>query len=598
MLSMRDAPPLAPIAAPTAAQRCGHVAPVAALVLLALGVHFARLPALPLRGEETRRAQIAIEMIDSGDWVVPRQQGQPFLSRPPLQNWAIAAMGLARGQFDVWTIRLPSALAVLATALVVYCYGLTFLSRVGAFAAGAAFLTFGQVLELGNLGETESLFTLLVSSSLLVWHGLRQRGLAAPPRLSVSFSDPKTEAPSPKSKVCSPWFYWPAAYALVGLGLLTKGPQAPLYFAASVGVYLLVTRRWREAVVLPHAAGIGVLLLIWGTWQAAFCRTLGLDAMRGIYGGDVAMRFEDTSLTTFVGHLVAFPAEILLACLIPWSVLLVAYCNRHFRAAIGPARDQVLFLAVCIAVTFPTCWLPPGARGRYYMPLYPCFALLIGLVVERCRHAATRESYRPLWRHFLAVAAIGMAATGAAVALVSKSAGKLGELWTAPLPFFVVMGLLAAATLWARAGRSAVRYAAGAACVAAFAGLIWNGPVINAKLAISEQATAAAVNELKRQLPPDARLVSIGPTDHLFAFYFGEPIPQRAWPREANAEIDYFCYSTLFSECPPPDELPFPFEKLAVISCERQKLDQPQRVVIVGRRLDAQTCRRDDRTQR
>ena len=52
-------------------------------------------------------------MLASGDFIVPRQQGLPFLSRPPVQNWAIALVSLVRGKTDPVAIRLPSVLAVL-----------------------------------------------------------------------------------------------------------------------------------------------------------------------------------------------------------------------------------------------------------------------------------------------------------------------------------------------------------------------------------------------------------------------------------------------------------------------------------------------------
>ena len=65
-----------------------------AVLLLTGLIYGSRLGETPPSGEEPRRGQVAREMIASGDWIVPRQQGLPFLSRPPVQNWAIAA-GLA-----------------------------------------------------------------------------------------------------------------------------------------------------------------------------------------------------------------------------------------------------------------------------------------------------------------------------------------------------------------------------------------------------------------------------------------------------------------------------------------------------------------------
>ncbi len=118
---------------------------VAVLVLLVLAGYFVRAGALPLRGEEPTRAQIAFEMAQSGDWIVPREQGEPFRIRPPLQNWAIAASCFALGSWNEWAVRFPSVVATLLTALVIYGYARVGLSRLGAFASAAAFATMADI---------------------------------------------------------------------------------------------------------------------------------------------------------------------------------------------------------------------------------------------------------------------------------------------------------------------------------------------------------------------------------------------------------------------------------------------------------------------
>ncbi len=109
-------------------------------------------------------------MIASGDWIVPRQQGHVFAERPPLGSWAMAGVALLRGQVDLVAIRLPSALATTLTAALIYAYARIFLTQLGAAVAALAYATAGQVLQIGRLGESEALFTLLVAASLLVWH--------------------------------------------------------------------------------------------------------------------------------------------------------------------------------------------------------------------------------------------------------------------------------------------------------------------------------------------------------------------------------------------------------------------------------------------
>ena len=126
------------------------------VLLLAGLIYGSRLSETPPSGEEPRRGQVAREMIASGDWIVPRQQGLPFLSRPPVQNWAIALVSLARGKIDAVAIRFPSVVAILLTVTLIYAYGRTFLSRLGALCAMVAFPTMGLVLQFGWLGETEA----------------------------------------------------------------------------------------------------------------------------------------------------------------------------------------------------------------------------------------------------------------------------------------------------------------------------------------------------------------------------------------------------------------------------------------------------------
>ncbi len=109
-------------------------------------------------------------MIATGDWIVPRQQGDVFPERPPLGSWAMALVALVWGRMDAVAVRLPSVLAMLAASATIYGYGRTFMSRLGALGAAAAYSSAGQVLVLGRLGESEAVFACLLGGALLLWH--------------------------------------------------------------------------------------------------------------------------------------------------------------------------------------------------------------------------------------------------------------------------------------------------------------------------------------------------------------------------------------------------------------------------------------------
>lgn len=537
---------------------------VGLLVLLVLGIYFSRISELSIRGEESRRALVAMEMLRSGSWIVPRIQGEIYLSRPPLQNWAIALFGMLRGGVDEVAARLPSTLAVLLTVVLIYGYGRTFLSRSGALLAAAAFATMGQVLELGRLAETEAVFTVFLSGSLLVWHWGESRNWPA-------------------------WSVWSSGYLLAALATLAKGIQGPVYFVSSVGAYLLLSRRWKYAVSWSHLAGLLVFFAVWGGWQLPFYRSLTAAEVVRIYGDNVGMRFADTSWPTILGHLAVYPLE-LLVCLLPWSILLITFLLPGFRASTPRSSSHLQFLAVSLAVTFPTCWLVPGAQERYYMPLYPCFALLIGFAGERCWNAGNASFWARSWKRYL----IGMAVVGAGTAAVilggSGFASPESFLWQ-PFGSAVVlaaaMSAAAVAAFRCRSGATGFQRHAGVVSVALIAGTLYTGLVVNVLDRTSEN-TKEQIAALRNLLPEDARLHSLGAADHRFAYYFQEPVHLVSWSEVGNGvgpDVEYFCFRNDDGKL--PEQLPFSWKPVGIVDMDCNIDADSQKLVVVGRRVPA-----------
>ncbi len=529
-------------------------------------IFLTRLSPMSIRGEESRWATVAMEMIRSGDWVIPRQQGRPFLSRPPLGSWLIATCSVLRGGVDVWAIRLPSVLATWLTSILVYGYSRLFLSRFGAFTAGVAFATMGQILQLGRVGETEAVFTFLVCASLLVWHWGYVKQWP------------------------SSWM-WMAGYGLSALGALAKGPQAPIYFVAITGMFLLFRRDWRRLVSWSHLAGVGVFAGVIAFWQITFFLKMGLSGVQAVWASDTAMRIWEISPIEVAKHLVTYPLEVL-GCTLPWSLFLLLFFSRTMRREIGTAWSMVLFLTTCLVVTFPSCWIIPGAHGRYFMPLFPCMAPMIGLVVERCVTADSGSALQRIWRASLG--GLSLIIVGLALAIMSASwlgfpsASLFIQERSFSLRYAAFAGVLAAFLWWQKSWVPTTPptfrgYGLAGVCAAAvFLGLTYDTVVLN--FIVRKNGPAAEqVASLKERLPQGQALVSFGPIHHLFAFHFHDPIERKEWPTtEAtlSGQMDYFCFDRNRSRM-----IPFAWEKIAAISCDRDRTDNPDEVVIVGRRL-------------
>jgi 4-amino-4-deoxy-L-arabinose transferase-like glycosyltransferase len=532
------------------------------LALVVFGIYFVRLGDLTLRGEETRRARVAIEMIETGDFVVPREQGRVFPDRPPLGNWLIAASMLLTGSTGVVAVRLPTVLATLATTLLVYGYSRRFLTANGALAAGLAYATLGQVMQLGMLAETEATLTLFIGASLLVWHSAYRRGLAA-------------------------WQTWCLGYTLTGLAALAKGPQGPIYFVAATTAYLAVRRDWRFLFSWSHVLGIASGVALVALWQVPYATAVEWRQVLQTWGHTSAARFDYSALGPVVKHLVFFPCEIA-GCLLPWSLWLLAFLNGDFRRSLGDKKDDAVFLALAIAVAFPTCWLAPQARGRYFMPLYPCFAPLIGMVIERAWSGDAVPALAAFWRRYMACAAALALAAALAVAVASFSP----LLATSPLHQsaafavgYVLASVALAALLWqARWPSGANQAVAGLLAIAVFLGLTCNGVLMNDLIRRTDDI-AGQVARLKQRLPSQARLVSLGRAHHPFVYHYGQTIPWLDWPKSPSAaDYDYFCFHSMRGRRKP---LPFEWEEIAVVRCDRFLRDDPVDVMVVGRRLYA-----------
>lgn len=556
-------------------QPAGTMARLPWEVLLLVGLvgtlYFSRLGAIPLRGEETRWARVAWEMRESGDYIVPRQQGQVFPDRPPLNSWFMLLASRFTGQLDRISVRLPAALATVLTSLAVWAYCRQFLTRWGAGAAALVYATFGQVVQLGRFAESDALFICFLTSALLVWHSGYLR------------SWPKL-------------WTWTASYLLAALAGLTKGPQGPLYFMGTVWLFLLLGRDLRYLFSTGHAAGFAVFVAVVSFWQVPFSRLAGTAASAAIWSeqGYLTTRLWNIFGPKFPGHFARYPVEVL-ANLLPWSVLLIWFISRRSREAIGSAMPYVRFLVTFLAVAFPTCWVLPGTRPRHVMSLYPAVACLIGVVLDRCAFCRAGGEWDRGFRHFLA--GMGFAAAGVGVAALLAAISPNLPLLTPLLPptgltAFYAIGMLALAAIcvWASRGVGAWRAWVGVVGVAAVVGLSF-GTVGISHLARIADTVESEVAQLKSSELAGQRLVSFGPLFHRFVFHWQDPIEILPWPTSplpAQTPWRYFAFMKDPQGSMPV--LPFAWQEVATVYCDRAR-ERGLNHVVIGRRMVEKSSR-------
>lgn len=152
---------------------------VCLLTFAAIFLYLLNLGGVPLRDwDEATYAIVAREMVQSGHWLHPTLGGQPFLFKPPLALWLMAASYRLFG-ISEWSSRFPLALLSALAAPLLYAVGRElFARRSPALLSALVLLTLLPMVRHGRLAMMDGcaisfylllLFCLLRSRRSLIW---------------------------------------------------------------------------------------------------------------------------------------------------------------------------------------------------------------------------------------------------------------------------------------------------------------------------------------------------------------------------------------------------------------------------------------------
>lgn len=157
-------------------------APALLVFALALACYLPLLGSAPLAGTEGHRAITAHQMVESGEWLVPRMYGRIYLAKPPLHYWIIGTFEKISGHATPFIWRLPSALEGAALAAMLCLFAGRWFGRIGGLVAGVSYITlitlWGEDRG-ADIDVTNSLAATLAACCILEIHfGLTRRRIA------------------------------------------------------------------------------------------------------------------------------------------------------------------------------------------------------------------------------------------------------------------------------------------------------------------------------------------------------------------------------------------------------------------------------------
>ncbi len=538
------------------------VAPLMILFVILVGYGIAPTR-LPLVGEETRRLQHGVEMAQTGDWVIARNQGVPILDRPPGQYWFFAIIQRFIHDLTPMTARLTMVLVLMVTSLVTWWYARSMIGPVGALVAGLVYPTTGHIFDLGRRAEADGLFVVFMVSALFVWHHgyTHRKGLLRT---------------------------WLIATLIAALATFIKGLQGPVSFFGAIGLFLLIRRDWKAIFHWSGPVALALFLGLIAIWQIPLYQQVGWEGTRSSWFAPATQRV-DFDFMILAEHVATFPLKIFAAAL-PWSPLLFPLVFRRFWGLTDRARSSVLF-CICgtLAIVTPV-WAIAGGHHRYIIGAYPLMGVIAGVVVDRSLMFDLSCWLRRYWRDFARTVAnaFAIAMLGLIVATVVATQNDSKFWQTAAQPWwaiaFVAPAIIACAlVVFRRVGRDSPRPdLLSPFLVALIAAMFFGGPVINATV-VNATEPGVEITQLKGELPEGTRLVSVGRAFHKFLYWWGEPIellPDEPTEGDIPDWAEYFVVTVYDGQIP---ELPFEYERIAFLNMDRTERENPRDAVLFGR---------------
>lgn len=302
--------------------------------------------------DELRHAEIAREMVQSGDWIVPRFNDIRYFEKPIMAHWMNASAQVLLGENN-FAVRAASALSTLGTAFCLFLLVNHFANRQHALVTVAIFLSLFLVTNLGTYS--------LVDSMLSFW-------------LTAAFCHFYFAA---QSQVFNPrLLHYTLAGFFCGLALLTKGFLALALPVIVIVPFMLWQRQFMQ-------------ILRWGGWVIFCAMVTALPWALAIHQAEP----DFWHYFFWVEHIQRFSADTaqhhapvwyylpyLLLASLPWLFLAPSAFKHLQHQWTKPLIRFALLWALLPLLFFSAA---NGKLVTYILPCMPPLAILLGFGLIR-----------------------------------------------------------------------------------------------------------------------------------------------------------------------------------------------------------------------
>ncbi|MCC5930394.1 MAG: glycosyltransferase family 39 protein [Cyclobacteriaceae bacterium] len=315
------------------------------IVILYVLSLFSHLNRIPLSFEEPRRAEVSLEMMHSGNFVVPTLNETLYFNKPPLYNWLLTGLFYLTGSTAEWVVRLPTVLSLLLIAGILFLYCRKYCGWEVAALASAMWLSSADIYYYFSLyGEIDMFYSLLVFlQALSIFHFHQQRN----------------------------WLMlFMVSYFLMAMGVLTKGLPSIAFQALTLLGVAIWQRKFKWLFSWQHIAG-GLtgfgLVVLYFTAYASYEDPVPFLVRLFTESTDRTLSSKGFPNNLF--HLFTFPL-MLLKIALPWTLFLPVILHKETRQWLK-GNPWLMFSLVFFIANVAIYWISPGTRERYLYMFYP-----------------------------------------------------------------------------------------------------------------------------------------------------------------------------------------------------------------------------------
>ncbi len=349
--------------------------------------------------DEPRYAEVAREMITTGDYLVPRVNGIPYFEKPPLLMWLMVIFSLPFGDVTEVSARVPSVLSGVGVVVLTYFLALELFGRRIAWLSALILMTMQRIWWQARFGQIDMLLTFFLTLCLYAF--LRWQGSGG--------------------RRNSPWLF--VFYGSIAGALLSKGVGTLAFPVLFIITYLLFEKRRVMAQDISSQNG-AIATTRKNGYLMAFA---AIRDMRPIIGGLIVflpyivwyvyarwtasaeLRVSASQIVTSdlfkqtigrfifgVSHpqapwyyFITVPIDMF-----PWTLFLLWIIPYIWKEK--NSEQNVKFLLYWVVPAFVFFSIAIGKRAIYLLPIFPALAILAGCSLENFDDEATST---PRWRN-------------------------------------------------------------------------------------------------------------------------------------------------------------------------------------------------------